>query len=78
MRKITMMLTGVAFVLGALAISAGAQTQSLGAASFHAQLQNATPIVTKAACNGGTGVRGCGGGYYWACGPYGNCRCVHC
>jgi hypothetical protein len=79
MRKIMVTLTGVAFVLGALAISASAQTQSPGAASFHAQLQNATPIVKKAACNGMTGGHGCGGGYVWACGPYGgNCRCVRC
>jgi hypothetical protein len=62
-----------------MAIAASAQTQAPGAASFHAQLHNATPIVKQAACNGTTGSAGCGPGWVRACGPYGgNCRCVRC
>jgi hypothetical protein len=79
MKKITMTLTAAILVLGTMAIAVNAQTQSLGASSFHAQLKNATPIVKQAACNGRTGSAGCGPGWVRACGPYGgNCRCVRC
>jgi hypothetical protein len=47
MRKLTMTLTAAVLVLGTMAMSAGAQTQAPGAASFHAQLRNATPIVNR-------------------------------
>lgn len=77
MRKLTMTLTAAALVLGTMAISANAQTQAPGAASVHAQLQNATPIIKQAACNGTTGVYGCGPGWVRRCGYYG-CRCVPC
>ena len=50
MRKLTMILTAVMFVLGTMAMTASAQTQAPGAASFPAQLQNATPFVKQAAC----------------------------
>jgi hypothetical protein len=78
MRTLTTTLTAAALALGTMALTANAQTQAPGAASLHAQIQNATPIK-KAACNGMTGSHGCGGGYVWACGAYGqNCRCVRC
>jgi len=78
MRRLTMTLAAVAIALGSVALTANAQTQAPGAASLHAQLHNATPII-KAACNGMTGGHGCGPGWVWACGPYGhNCRCVRC
>ena len=50
MRKLALTLTAATFVLGLTAWSASAQTQQLGAASMQAQLNNATPIVTPAAC----------------------------
>jgi hypothetical protein len=78
MRKLTFTLAGVAFALAAMIVSGDAQTQAPGAANIHAQLQNATPIIKKAACNGYTGGHGCGPGWTWACGPYGGCRCVRC
>jgi hypothetical protein len=61
MRKLT--LTAAVFVLGILTITANAQTQAPGAASFHAQVQNATSIVKQAACRG-TGAH-CPPGYVW-------------
>ena len=68
MRKLTMTLTAAAFVLGTMVIAANAQ------AGFHAQVQNATPIVKQAACRG-LGGR-CPPGLVWRCGPYGRCGCV--
>jgi hypothetical protein len=50
MRKLTMTLTAVVLVLGTMAMTASAQTQAPIAASFPAQLQNATPFVEQAAC----------------------------
>jgi len=76
MRKLTMTLTAVALVLGTIALTANAQTQTPGAASFHAQVQNATPLVKQAACRG-FGAR-CPPGLVWRCGPYGRCACVPC
>jgi Spy/CpxP family protein refolding chaperone len=70
MKKLTLTLTAAALALGALALTASAQTQ-LGAASLHAQLQNATPIVRPIACNGRTGVHGCGPGWFWRFGRRG-------
>ncbi len=79
MKRFTVTMTAAALALGSIAITANAQTQAPGAASFHAQLQNATPIIKRVACNGTTGVHGCGPGWVWACGPQGgNCRCVRC
>src|SRR5580704_16866130 len=51
MRKLTTW-TAAALVLAASAVAAMAQTQSLGAARLHAQIQNATPIVKDVACRG--------------------------
>jgi hypothetical protein len=73
MRKIALTLTAAAFVLGTFAITASAQTQSLGAAGFHAHMKNATPMITQAACNGRTGGHGCGAGFIWN-----GARCVPC
>jgi len=73
MRKLTIILAAAAFVLGSMAITANAQTQAPGAASIHAQIQNATPVIRKAACNGRTGVYGCGPGWVWN-----GYRCVRC
>ena len=73
MRKIALTLTAVALVLGTFAITANAQTHSLGAAGFHAQMKNATPTVTQAACTGRTGGHGCGPGWVWN-----GARCVPC
>jgi hypothetical protein len=75
MKKLALTLTATALVLGTMAITANAQTQAPGAASLHAQVQNATPIIKKAACDGYTGVRGCGPGWTWS-GYYR--RCVRC
>jgi hypothetical protein len=60
-RKVTMTLTAAVLLLGTMALQASAQNQQRGAASIHA-LRNATPIVTPAACYGGTGYCGCGPG----------------
>jgi hypothetical protein len=79
MRKLKLSLTAAVLVLGTMAMTASAQTQAPGAASFHAQLKNATPIVKQAACNGTTGAYGCGPGWIWSCNRYGrHCRCVPC
>jgi hypothetical protein len=77
MRKFTMTLTAAVLVLGTMAMSAGAQTQAPGAASLHAQLKKAAPIFKQVACDGTTGVYGCGPGWMRRCGYYG-CRCVRC
>jgi hypothetical protein len=76
MRRLTMTLTAAMLVLGTM--TASAQTQAPGAASFLAQLKNMTPIVKQAACNGRTGRCGCGPGFVSACGAYRCCRCVPC
>ena len=52
MRRFTITLAATALALGSMALTANAQTQAVGAAGVHAQLQNATPIVKQAACNG--------------------------
>jgi len=78
MRKLTMTLTAAVLVLGTMAMTASAQTQAPIAVNFHAPLNYSPRIITEAACNGRTGVRGCGPGWFWACGPYGHCRCVRC
>ena len=79
MTKVTVTLAAAALFLGSMALSASAQTHQLGA-SLHAQIQNATPIVTQVAC-GGFGPR-CGPGwtYYCGTGPYGRtfCGCHPC
>lgn len=51
MRQITMTLAATVLVLATTAVAANAQTQNLGAARLHAQVQNATPIQ-QAACRG--------------------------
>lgn len=76
MKKLTLTLTATALVLGFSALAASAQTQQAGAAGLHALSQNATPIVTKAACQG-FGPH-CGPGFTWTCGPYGRCWCRPC
>ena len=75
MKKLTLTLAAAALVLGSMVLSASAQ--GAGAASMHAQLKNATPIVKQVACNGTTGIYGCGPGWVRRCGYYG-CRCVPC
>jgi hypothetical protein len=75
MRRFTVTLAATALALGSMALTANAQTQAVGAAGVHAQLQNATPIVKQAACNGRTGSYGCGPGWVWN--AYYR-RCVHC
>jgi hypothetical protein len=75
MTKLTITLVATALMLGTMAISANAQS-ALGAASLHAQIHNATPIVKQAACRG-FGAR-CPPGLVWRCGPYGRCACVPC
>ncbi|MGA7787389.1 MAG: hypothetical protein WCA56_04395 [Xanthobacteraceae bacterium] len=74
MRKLTMTLTAAALMLGTMAIAANAQTQAPGAASLHAQIQNASPIK-EAACRG-FGPH-CPPGFTWRCGPY-RCWCARC
>jgi hypothetical protein len=75
LEKLTMTLTAALLVLGTMAMSASAQTQAPGAASLHAQIQKATPVVKQAACRG----RGphCAPGWTWTCGPFG-CACRPC
>ena len=75
MRKLAMTMTAAALVLGTMAISANA-AQMPGAAGFHAQIQNATPLVKQAACRG-FGPH-CPPGYVWTCGYYGRCWCRPC
>jgi len=75
MKKLAMTFTTAAFLLGTMAMTANAQTQSLGVASTRAQIHNATPIVKQAACRG-FGAH-CPPGFIWRCGPYG-CSCVPC
>ena len=72
MKKMTVTVAAALFVLGAMALSANAQTQ--GANALNAQGQNAT-IVHKAACFGFG--RWCGPGFHRVCGPY-RCWCAPC
>ena len=74
MRRLTMTLTAAALILGTMAIGANAQTQSSGAASFHAQIKNATPLK-EAACRGFGPY--CPPGFVRRCGPY-RCWCAPC
>lgn len=79
MKKLALTLTAATLVLGMTALTAGAQTQSPGAAGL-AQANNFTPLVQKTAC----GAPGpfCGPGWVRRCwrGPFGalHCRCVPC
>jgi hypothetical protein len=72
MGKLVISLASAALLLGSLAFSAQAQTQ--GAATIHAQSQNAT-IIHKAACVGFG--RHCPPGRHWVCGPA-RCWCAPC
>jgi hypothetical protein len=72
MGKLALTMSAALLVLGAMAMSANAQ--SAGAASIHA-LKNATPVVTQAACRGFGPY--CGPGYTRVCGPY-RCWCRPC
>ena len=74
MRKLTMCLLAAA-ALSASAMTAQAQTLAPGAAGFHALAQNATPIVTRAACQGWGPY--CRPGFVRVCGPY-HCWCRPC
>lgn len=74
MKKLTITVAAAALLLGSMALTAGAQTQQPGAASLHAQAQNATPI-TKAACMGWG--RWCPPGRHRVCGPM-RCWCAPC
>jgi hypothetical protein len=78
MRKLALTLTAATFVLGLTASSASAQTQQLGAASMQTQLNNATPIVTPAACR--SFDRYCPAGWTRRCWrfPFPHCGCVPC
>lgn len=75
MRKFALPLAAAVLMLGAMALEASAQQQR-GALCI-GTLKNATPIVTLAACRGGTGYCGCGRGFISACAPR-CCRCVPC
>jgi hypothetical protein len=72
MRKLTLTFTAAVLMLGTMAVAANAQTQ--GAASFHAQVKNATPLK-EAACRGFGPY--CPPGFVRACGPY-RCWCRPC
>ena len=76
MRKLAMTLAATAFVLGSMALAAQAQTPQRGAASIHALAENATPLVTQAACNGRWGPW-CPPGRHRVCGPF-RCWCARC
>jgi len=73
MRKLTMTLTAAALMLGTMAVAANA-AQMPGAANFHTQIQNATPLK-QAACRGFGPY--CPPGTTRACGPY-RCWCRPC
>jgi hypothetical protein len=75
MRKLTITLSTAALVLGAMVLSASAQTQGAGAAGVQA-LKNATPIVTQAACRGFGPY--CPPGMTRVCAPYRGCWCRPC
>ncbi len=74
MKKLALTLVSAVFVLGATAVAANAQTQHAGAAAFHAQIKNATPIE-QAACRGFGPY--CPPGFTRVCGPY-RCWCRPC
>ena len=73
-KKLAITSAAVAFMLGSLAVTVSAQTQQPG--SFHVLTQNASPIVTPAACGPHWG-RWCGPWHHRVCGPY-RCWCAHC
>lgn len=75
MRKLTLTLTAAVLALGTMALTANAQTLGPAAANFHAQIQNATPIVKQAACRGWGPY--CPPGFVRACGPF-RCWCRPC
>jgi len=77
MKKLAMTLAVAAFALGATALQANAQYQRPGAAACFYALKNATPVIKRVDCRGGTGGCGCGPGWISACAP-GCCRCVPC
>jgi len=72
MRRLTVTLAAAAFVLGSMALTASAQPQ--GAANFHTQAQNVTPIQ-KVGCRGPG--RWCRWGFHHVCGPV-RCWCAPC
>lgn len=74
MRKLALTLVSAALVLGAMAVAANAQSQYAGAAAFHAQIKNATPIE-QAACRGFGPY--CPPGFTRVCGAY-RCWCRPC
>jgi hypothetical protein len=74
MKKLALTLVSAAFVLGATAVAANAQAQYAGAAGFHAQIKNATPIE-QAACRGFGPY--CPPGFTRVCGAY-RCWCRPC
>jgi hypothetical protein len=76
MSKLAITFAAAALMLGSMAWTADAQTQSTGAGSVHALAQNMTPIVKEAACNGFWG-RWCPPGRHHVCGPY-RCWCAPC
>ena len=71
--KFAITLAAAALVLGSMALTAGAQTQQPG--SFRALTQNASPLVTPAACY--HPGRWCPTGSHRRCGPY-HCWCAPC
>jgi hypothetical protein len=77
MRNFTMTLMTAALVLGVMVSQASAQNVNRGALCPADALKNATPIVTRAACNGFTGGCGCAPGWISACRDR-CCRCVRC
>ena len=76
MNKLAITVAAAALMLGAMAGTADAQTQSAGAGSVHALTRNMTPIVKEAACNGFWGPW-CPPGRHRVCGPY-RCWCAPC
>jgi hypothetical protein len=75
-KRFALTMAATPLVLGMTAWSAGAQTQHPGASSLHAQLKNATPIVT-AGCKAQDAH--CPAGSKWVCLPYGQrCYCTPC
>jgi hypothetical protein len=75
MKKLTMTLAAAAAVLVTINMSAYAQVQAPAGAGIHALVQNSTPIVKPAACQGWGPY--CPPGLVRACGPY-RCWCRPC
>lgn len=77
MRKLTMTLAAAMLVLGAIAMTTGAEAQGIHPSSVCQAVKNFTPYIKEAGCHGKTGYCGCGAGWVTSCAPK-CCKCVPC